>query len=60
MTTELIPRVFFDKQRMIVSEFSTMDQEIVSFFKDFKGLPDLEEKFEKTLKVGVVITKTTL
>jgi hypothetical protein len=58
MTTEFADHFLFNKQRMIVNKFSTMDQDIVSFFKDFTEPSELEEKFEKILKIGVIVAKT--
>jgi hypothetical protein len=52
MTVEIAGHIIFDKQCMIVNGFSTMDHDIVSFFKDFTER-ELEEKFEKILKLGV-------
>jgi hypothetical protein len=49
----------FDKKKMLVKDFETEDNEIVSFFKDYEERPkEIKEKFENTLKVGVVAVKT--
>jgi hypothetical protein len=49
----------FDRKKMLVKDFETQDNEIVSFFKDYEDRPqEIKEKFENTLKVGVVAVKT--
>jgi hypothetical protein len=59
MTIEVTDHFLFDKQCMIVNGFSTMDQGIVSFFKDITEPSELEEKFETILKLGVTAAKST-
>jgi hypothetical protein len=58
MTTILKDDFYFDNHTLVISGFTVTDQDVVSFFKDFKELPELREKFEKVLKMGVVVTKT--
>ena len=58
MATKLKDEFYFDNHTLTISEFTVTDQDVVSFFKDFKELPELQEKFEKVLKMGVVVTKT--
>jgi hypothetical protein len=48
---------FFDNHTLTINEFTITDQDVVSFFRDSNEL-DLREKFEKVLKMGVVVTKT--
>ena len=58
MTTILKDDFYFDNHTLIISGFTVTDQDVFSFFRDFKELPELREKFEKVLKMGVVVTKT--
>jgi hypothetical protein len=58
MTTILKNEIYFDNQCMIISGLTVIDEDIISFFKDFKEPSELREKFEKVLKMGVVATKT--
>jgi hypothetical protein len=57
MTTILKDEFYFDNQCMIISGVTVVDEDIISFFRDFKK-HELREKFEKVLKIGVVVTKT--
>lgn len=56
MATKL-SNFFFDKELMIVNGLNITDQETIIFFKDLERESDLEEKFKKILKLGVVATK---
>jgi hypothetical protein len=48
----------FTKKKMVVRDFSTEDNDIVSYFKDYENSDELQERFESVLKVGVVATRT--
>lgn len=52
MTTELASHFHFSLNEMVIKEVAIRDQEVVSFFKDFKEQFALQDKFEMALKVG--------
>jgi hypothetical protein len=58
MAVTLKDDFYFDNHTLTIREFTVTDQDVISFFRDFKELPELREKFEKVLKMGVVVTKT--
>jgi hypothetical protein len=51
--------IYFDNNHnMIINGFTVTDEDVVSFFMDFEEHSELEEKFSKVLKMGVVAAKT--
>lgn len=58
MTTTLKDDFYFDNHTLIISGFTVTDEDVISYFRDFKELPELRGKFERVLKMGVVVTKT--
>jgi hypothetical protein len=51
-------KVTFDKDGMHVSDLSIRDEEIVSFFREFAESPQVDEKVERILRLGVLAAKT--
>ena len=48
----------FTKKKLIVRDFETEDNDIVSYFKDYENSDELQERFQSVLKVGVkLLTK---
>lgn len=48
----------FDQHRMSIKNLDITDNDIVAFFKQFEDAPELEDRFQSTLKAGVVAVRT--
>lgn len=51
-------KVQVDEEKLVVKDFQTTDNDIVSYFSNLSESDNLDEKFLSALKVGVVAAKT--